>query len=95
VPLEANEPLKLTLPALVLKLELPVRVVLVAPTVPKLVSSDMVPCMPAMVISPALVLRRKLVVGGTLSAKSTPDELKKFVATVTLIVTVLLAVLGS
>ena len=77
VPVVPIEPLKLILPAFVLKVELSVSEAWVAPTLPALLTNDIFPLMPLTLMLPAFVVICRSVAGGAVMVKSTLVELKK------------------
>ena len=77
VPVVPIEPLKLILPAFVLKVELSVSEAWFAEMLPALLVNDIFPLMPLTFMFPAFVVIVRSVVGGAVIMKSTPVELKK------------------
>lgn len=77
VPVVPIEPLKLILPAFVLKVELSVSEAWVAPIEPALLIKDIFPLMPLTLMLPAFVVICRSVAGGAVMVKSTLVELKK------------------
>lgn len=77
VPVVPIEPLKLILPAFVLKVELSVSEAWVTPMLPALLFNDIFPPMPFTLMLPAFVVNCRLVVEGAVMVKSTLVELKK------------------
>jgi len=77
VPVVPIEPLKLILPAFVLKVELSVSEACVVPMLPALLIKDIFPLMRLTLMLPAFVVIVRSVAGGAVMVKSTLVELKK------------------